>query len=116
MTAADEIYTDIKCPRCGYIEARDAGPYESDWTDDALGGPPDPRVHLMWCGRCGKPFDWIEVADGGAIAAPADPIMEGFRIGLRAKRAGASEGDAKLIAAKAICAARQCPGCGGCRP
>jgi hypothetical protein len=25
--------------------------------DDKLGGPPQSGIHLMWCGRCGKPFD-----------------------------------------------------------
>jgi hypothetical protein len=46
------------CPRCGYPETVDKGPYEYiPALDDELGGPPDPRVHLMWCGRCGKPFD-----------------------------------------------------------
>lgn len=52
-----EVYTDVQCPRCGCTDARDAGPYEPDWTDEAL-GPPDDRVHLMWCSGCGKPFDW----------------------------------------------------------
>ena len=46
------------CPRCGYPESRDDGPYDYvPQFDDALGGPPGPRVHLLWCGRCGKPFD-----------------------------------------------------------
>lgn len=46
------------CPRCGYPKTVDLGPYEYvPGLDDALGGPPDPRVHLMQCGRCGKPFD-----------------------------------------------------------
>lgn len=50
-----------ECPRCGYPEPVDHGPYEYDPEfDDALGGPPDPRVHLLWCGRCGKPFDAID--------------------------------------------------------
>jgi hypothetical protein len=44
------------CPRCGYPETVDAGPYEPSGLDTAL-GPVDPEVHLMWCGRCGKPFD-----------------------------------------------------------
>jgi rubrerythrin len=62
MKAAYEIYTDVVCPRCGYTEARDAGPYEPDWTDAEL-GPVDDRVHLMWCGRCGGPFDVIGIPD-----------------------------------------------------
>jgi hypothetical protein len=46
------------CPRCGYPETSDAGPYVHEPVyDDKLGGPPDPRIHLMWCGRCGGPFD-----------------------------------------------------------
>jgi hypothetical protein len=59
------VYTDVACPRCGCTEARDDGPYEYMPLDDALGGPPDPRVHLMWCLGCGKSFD---VAPEGAIA------------------------------------------------
>jgi len=47
----------VPCPRCGYPDSRDDGPYEPHWTDAALGGPPDPRVHLLWCAACGKPFD-----------------------------------------------------------
>ena len=49
-------YTTCACPRCGYPETRDDGPYESHPADVLL-GEVDPRVHLMWCGRCGKPFD-----------------------------------------------------------
>jgi DNA-directed RNA polymerase subunit RPC12/RpoP len=60
MTAAYEPYTDAECPRCGYTEARDDGPYEPHWLDRGL-PPLDPRVHLMWCGRCGRPFDVIKV-------------------------------------------------------
>jgi len=53
-----EIYDDVPCPRCGYTECRDDGPYDYiPWLDDPLGGAPDPKVHLLWCGRCGKPFD-----------------------------------------------------------
>jgi DNA-directed RNA polymerase subunit RPC12/RpoP len=52
-----EAYTDVECPRCGYTEARDDGPYSYHPFDDELGGTPDPHIHLMWCGRCGKPFD-----------------------------------------------------------
>ena len=53
-----EVYDDAVCPRRGCTDARDAGPYDPDpWSDDALGGPPDPCVHLMWCLGCGKPFD-----------------------------------------------------------
>lgn len=52
---AYEIYS-CDCPRCGYPESRDDGPYEPCALDGPL-GVPDPRVHLMWCGRCGKPFD-----------------------------------------------------------
>jgi hypothetical protein len=64
MSATYEVYTDVECPRCGYTEARDAGPYEPDpLTDDELGGPTDPRVHLMWCGRCGGPFDVAPAED-----------------------------------------------------
>jgi len=46
------------CPVCGYPDCRDLGPYgyQPEW-DNALGGPPDPRVHLLTCGRCGKDFD-----------------------------------------------------------
>lgn len=52
-----EPYADTECPRCGNTENnRDAGPYEPHWTDREL-GPPDPSVHCMWCGNCGKPFD-----------------------------------------------------------
>jgi hypothetical protein len=54
-----EVYDDTECPRCGNTERnRDAGPYDPDpFFDDAMGGPPDPRVHLIYCGGCGKPFD-----------------------------------------------------------
>lgn len=56
-TTTTETYS-CPCPRCGYPESRDAGPYDYIGAlDDALGGQPDPRIHLMWCGRCGKPFD-----------------------------------------------------------
>jgi DNA-directed RNA polymerase subunit RPC12/RpoP len=65
MTGATyEAYTDVECPRCGYTEARDAGPYEYlPGIDDKLGGVPHPTVHLMWCGRCGKSFD-VAPAEG----------------------------------------------------
>jgi hypothetical protein len=50
------------CPRCGYGESVDLGPYEYyPKFDDPLGGPPEPRVHLLICGRCGKPFDAIDM-------------------------------------------------------
>ena len=63
-TAAYETYA-CPCPRCGYPETRDDGPYDYiPGIDDQLGGPPDPAVHLMWCGRCGKPFDAGPVGDG----------------------------------------------------
>lgn len=74
MTAAYEIYTDVECPRCGYTEARDAGPYEPSWLDEGL-PPLDSRVHLMWCGRCGGPFDVIQVENPCETCgqhAPAD--------------------------------------------
>jgi len=55
--APEDAYS-CPCPRCGYPESRDDGPYQADpFYDAKLGGPPDPRIHLMWCGRCGKPFD-----------------------------------------------------------
>jgi hypothetical protein len=55
MTTTYETYSSA-CPRCGYPETIDAGPYEPSWTDAEL-GPPGPDIHLLWCGRCGKPFD-----------------------------------------------------------
>jgi DNA-directed RNA polymerase subunit RPC12/RpoP len=52
------IYDDTECPRCGNTEGNhDDGPYSYHPFDDQLGGTPDPRIHLMWCGQCGKPFD-----------------------------------------------------------
>lgn len=52
------VYDDTTCPVCGNTEGnRDHGPYEPHPLDDALGGTPDPRIHLMTCGRCGKCFD-----------------------------------------------------------
>jgi hypothetical protein len=52
-----EPYTNTApCPRCGYPEAIDNGPYQPSFADDEL-GPVDPEVHMMICGRCGKPFD-----------------------------------------------------------
>lgn len=52
-----EVYA-ASCPCCGNSENnRDHGPYEYHPLDDFLGGPPDPRVHLMSCGSCGKCFD-----------------------------------------------------------
>ena len=55
MTRTTETYS-CACPRCGYPETRDSGPYDPHPFDAAL-GTPDPAIHLMWCGRCGKPFD-----------------------------------------------------------
>jgi hypothetical protein len=56
--SGDYEHYSAPCPRCGYPEARDDGPYPPDPASDAaFGGPPDPEVHLLWCGRCGKPFD-----------------------------------------------------------
>lgn len=52
-----EIY-ECPCPRCGCPDSLDQGPYDYiPGLDDALGGPPDPRVHLLWCRGCRKPFD-----------------------------------------------------------
>lgn len=62
MNASYETY-DCPCPRCGY-----QGPYEPSPLDDAPGGPPDPRVHLLWCGRCEKPFN----AGPAELAEPAE--------------------------------------------
>ena len=46
------------CPRCGYPETQDHGPYAPDPFYDMLMDPPySAEVHLMTCGRCGKPFD-----------------------------------------------------------
>jgi hypothetical protein len=55
VTAAYEAYC-CPCPRCGYPDSVDDGPYAAAPSDAEL-GPPDPLVHLLWCGRCGKPFD-----------------------------------------------------------
>lgn len=56
----------LDCPRCGYPESIDRGPYEPSPLDEGLWPPLDPRVHCLWCGRCGKPFD---VIDDGVDAA-----------------------------------------------
>ncbi len=57
-TTPYEPYVGVDCPRCGYPETVDQGPYDYiPGLDDHLGGPPDPAVHLLWCGRCSKPFD-----------------------------------------------------------
>lgn len=45
------------CPRCGYTETQDHGPYEYSPFDEALGGPPDHQLHYLSCGQCGKGFD-----------------------------------------------------------
>jgi hypothetical protein len=53
-----EIYDNTECPVCGNRENnRDHGPYEPHPLDAQLGGTPDPCVHLMTCGSCGKCFD-----------------------------------------------------------
>jgi len=61
-----------ECPRCGYPETRDDGPYKPHWTDATLSPPLDPRTHLMWCGRCGKPFDACPVDEQETSPRPAD--------------------------------------------
>jgi hypothetical protein len=55
MTTSYQTY-DAECPRCGYPETRDHGPYEPRPSDAVL-GPVDPDVHMMTCGRCGDVFD-----------------------------------------------------------
>lgn len=58
MSITYEPYVNAECPRCGYTECRDDGPYEPGPIEAAGILPPvDPSVHLLWCGRCGKPFD-----------------------------------------------------------
>lgn len=60
-----EVYDDTTCPVCGNRENNhDHGPYDESPLDAELGGTPDPCVHLMTCGRCGKCFD----------VAPADYV------------------------------------------
>ena len=61
-----------ECPRCGYPETRDDGPYEPHWADASLSPPLDPRTHLMWCGRCGKPFDACPAEDPESATRPID--------------------------------------------
>lgn len=53
MTAT---YLSCPCPRCGYPETQDFGPYEPD-PSDAIIGPVDPEIHYLECGRCGCGFD-----------------------------------------------------------
>lgn len=53
-----EVYADTECPRCGNTGNNiDHGPYKPHPLDEALGGTPDPSVHLMTCGGCHKVFD-----------------------------------------------------------
>lgn len=71
-----------QCPRCGCASVKDHGPYDYiPGVDDALGGPPDPRVHQMECLGCGKPFD----------VAPADVARE-----IEAKQHAAADEWARL--------------------
>ena len=66
------------CPRCGSSENnRDHGPYGHHPLDDFLDGPPDPRVHLMTCGNCGKCFD----AGPEVLASPSTAEQRGEAVG-----------------------------------
>lgn len=58
---AYEIYDDVQCPRCGYSECRDTGPYTDYWPgiDEQL-PPVDDGIHYLVCGRCGKGFDAVD--------------------------------------------------------
>jgi hypothetical protein len=75
-----EVCNDTECPRCGNTRNnRDAGPYEYiPELDDALGGVPDPKVHLIWCGACFKPFD---VAPQEMVAAYWDRAKANYADG-----------------------------------
>ena len=47
---------DTACPRCGYPETVDRGPYEVAFPE-MTADHGCPEVHYLTCGRCGKGFD-----------------------------------------------------------
>lgn len=75
-SALYEVYDDTMCPRCGNTENNhDHGPYDESPLDAELGGTPDPCVHLMTCGRCGKCFDVAPEEHVAAVLAERFPEL-----------------------------------------